>query len=473
MFSIKASRLLGKFYHKAIQDIEISGVCYDTRTMIPNSVFVCIKGDTEDGHRYARLASQKGAKIIIAEKQPDCKAAVILTDDTKEALRYLTMRFYGKPQIELYGITGTNGKTTTSYMLREILNRSGRACGVIGTNGAFSGGVEIGIPKSTPTTPNILELYQILHKMQEMGADTAVLEVSSHALSQKRVDGLSFEVGVFTNLSGDHLDYHKDMEDYFLAKKRLFDISKTGVVNADDEYGDRLLKENPDFISFGIQRGEIKAENISLKRDGSEFELAIKGKRVLAKINIAGLFSVYNALAASAAAYASGIDLKAIAEGLAAVDGVEGRMERFSAGDINVIIDYAHTPDGLLKVLKSLKGIGGRLITLFGCGGDRDRTKRAVMGRIAVEYSDLTIITSDNPRTENQTEIIIDILSGVKRDNYIVIENRERAIGAALSIAKSGDTLLLAGKGQERYQIIGKEKFPFDERKIIEKYSKR
>ncbi len=461
---------MGKYYHSSIGEAELDGVCYDTRNMVKNSVFVCINGDTEDGHRYAHRAAQMGARVIIADKNIHCSATVILTDDTMSALHYLTKRFYGVPDIRLFGITGTNGKTTTSYMLLEILKASGSKCGIIGTNGAFADGEAVDVGQSTPTTPNMPELYAMLSKMESRGIDTAVMEVSSHALCQNRVDGLKFEVGVFTNLTGDHLDYHKDMEDYFAAKKRLFDISSIGAVNADDEYGSRILEANSNLIGFGIQRGEVRAENILLKNDGAEFELVLGGKRLHQRINISGLFSVYNALAAAAAAYAAGIDAKCISEGLGSVKGIEGRMERLSAGGVNVIIDYAHTPDGLLKVLGSLKSLGGRLITVFGCGGDRDRTKRALMGKLSVENSDLAIITSDNPRTESPTEIIIDILTGVGKDNYMVIENRERAIEMALSLAKVGDTVLLAGKGQERYQIIGKEKRPFDEREIVKKY---
>ncbi|MBQ7794038.1 MAG: UDP-N-acetylmuramoyl-L-alanyl-D-glutamate--2,6-diaminopimelate ligase [Clostridia bacterium] len=463
---------MGKYYHSSIPDTELDGVCYDTRSMKPNTVFVCINGSFEDGHKYAVRAVSKGARVIIASKHIDCGAAVILTDDTESALHYLIKRFYGKPRLELFGITGTNGKTTTSYMLAAILKASGRCCGIIGTNGCFVDGEDVGIVQNTPTTPNMPELYAILAKMEEMGADCAVMEVSSHSLVQNRVDGLDIKTGVFTNLSGDHLDYHRDMEDYFAAKRRLFDISENAAVNADDEYGRRILAENENAVGFGILGGEVRAGDISLFSDGAEFELIFGKTAVRQRINISGLFSVYNALAAATAAYVSGVDIADIKAGLASVGGVVGRMERLAAGDVNVIIDYAHTPDGLLKVLSSLRGIGGRIITVFGCGGDRDRTKRAVMGDIATQNSDITVITSDNPRTENPTEIIIDILSGVKRDNYIVIENRERAIEAALSIAKKGDTVLLAGKGQERYQIIGREKRHFDEREIVERLLK-
>lgn len=452
----------------SIPDFEIDGVCYDTRRMEKNSVFVCIKGENDDGHRYAARAAQLGARVIIASRHIDCSAAVILTNDTKAALEYLVKRFYGEPKLRLFGITGTNGKTTVSYMMSAIFKAAGISCGIIGTNGAYLNGEAIESGQTTPTTPDMPELYKILSQMEKMGAEACVMEVSSHALSQGRVGGLRFETSVFTNLTQDHLDYHKDMEDYFKAKCKLFDISQKTAVNGDDSYGKRLKSD--DFVGYGIENGEIRAEGISLSSDGAEFDMVFGKSRIRQRINIPGLFSVYNALAAATACYISGVDMSAVSMGLMSVNGVFGRMERIETEGVNVVIDYAHTPDGLSKVLTSLKEVsGGRLICLFGCGGDRDRTKRAVMGNIATELADLAIITSDNPRTESPSEIIIDILSGVKKDNYIAIENREKAILLALNIAKKGDTLLLAGKGQERYQIIGREKIEFDEREIIKR----
>lgn len=437
--------------------------------MEKDSVFVCIRGEQDDGHRYASRAAKLGARIIIASRHIDCNATVILTNDTKAALEYLVKRFYGEPKLRLFGITGTNGKTTVSYMTSAIFAAAGISCGIIGTNGAFLNGETIESGQSTPTTPNMPELYKTLSQMEKKGAEVCVMEVSSHALAQDRVNGLRFEASVFTNLTQDHLDYHKDMEDYFAAKCKLFEISDKAAVNIDDSYGKRIC-ENALVVGYGIDGGEVRAEGIKLLSDGSEFDLVFGRNRVRQRINIPGLFSVYNALAAATACYISGIDIDAISAGLLSINGVFGRMERIETEGVSVVIDYAHTPDGLSKVLTSLKEVtGGRLICLFGCGGDRDRTKRAIMGNIATELSDLVIITSDNPRTEAPTEIIIDILSGVKRDNYIAIENREKAIRLALAIAKRGDTLLLAGKGQERYQIIGKDRIEFDEREIIKR----
>ena len=439
--------------------------------MNAGGVFVCISGENEDGHRYARRACELGARVIIAQKQLVCSVPVILTDDTRAALSYLTMRFYGTPALKLFGITGTNGKTTVSYLTEAILAASGKSCAVIGTNGTYFGGTELATHQNTPTTPNMPELYGILSELEKRGADSAVMEVSSHALAQGRVDGLHFESAIFTNLTQDHLDYHKSMEEYFAAKRRLFDMCTCGAANADDEYGQRILAECPHIISYGIDSGEIRAENIEYRPDGAEFTLLLGRQRLHQRINIPGSFSVYNALAAAAGCFAAGIGAEDISAGLETVHGVCGRMERISCGDFDVIIDYAHTPDGLMKVLEALRGITeGRVICVFGCGGDRDRTKRAVMGEIAARLSDIAVITSDNPRTEPPTEIIIDILTGVKSDNYIVIENREKAIAAAMAMARKGDAVLLAGKGQERYQIIGREKRHFDEREIIARY---
>lgn len=440
--------------------------------MKKNSVFVCIKGENDDGHRYAVKAAELGAKIIFASRHIDCNAVVILTNDTKSMLEYLVKRFYGMPKLRLFGVTGTNGKTTVSHMIASVFAAAGISCGIIGTNGVFLDGEELESERNTPTTPNMPELYMILSELEKKGAEACVMEVSSHALTQDRVNGLCFETAVFTNLTQDHLDYHKNMEDYFLAKCRLFEISERVSVNADDEYGRRIINTFDNCIGYGCENGDIRAENIVLSADGAEFGIICGRSRVRQKINIPGLFSVYNALAAYTACYISGIEAETISAGLKNVDGVLGRMEHIDANGISVLIDYAHTPDGLSKVLTSLKEVtNGRLICLFGCGGDRDRTKRAVMGDIATKLADVAVITSDNPRTESPTEIIIDILSGVRNDNYIVIENREKAIETAYNMAREGDTLLLAGKGQERYQIIGKERRFFDEREIIKRIS--
>ncbi len=458
---------MGKYYHKSIEDIEITDVCYDSREVKKDTVFVCIEGENDDGHRYAGQAVRSGAKVVIAEKPISCGGNIIFAPNTRKVLKELINKFYGVPKVKLIGITGTNGKTTVSHMIAQILCGSGIKTGIIGTNGVYIDGKEYYCSRNTPTTPNQLELYKALAEMEKQDVRYCTMEVSSHALIQDRVYGLRFDTGVFTNLTQDHLDFHTDMDDYFLAKKRLFQISDKAVINADDIYGRKLLDEM-EATSFGITNGDVRADNIKLNPDGTEFDLIISGRVIRQRINIPGLFSVYNALAAAAVCANLEISAEDISKGLEAIGGIVGRMEHAFFGDVNVIIDYAHTPDGLTKVLESLKTVtDGRLICVFGCGGDRDRTKRAVMGNIATNLSSLAVITSDNPRTEPPNEIIIDILSGVKKDNYIVIENREKAIRTALSIAKKGDTVLLAGKGQESYQIIGNEKHYFNERDIV------
>lgn len=466
--------MLGRYYNDEIPDIEITGISCNTKDVEYGNIFVCIEGSSEDGHKYAQKAYELGAKIIVSSKPLMVSVPVVETNDTKEALCYLTKRYYGVPDLKLFAVTGTNGKTSVSYFSAEILKAAGLKCGIIGTNGVWLGDEEIQINLSTPTTPDMPGLYHILSVMQKHGADCAVMEVSSHALSQNRIDGLSFEAGAFTNLTQDHLDYHKTMEDYFLAKQKLFEVCKTGAVNIDDSYGKRILEKYPHLISYGEREGIVRAENIRYETEGSIFELIIGQSRYVQQIHIPGTFSVYNALASAAMCYAAGISDIAITSGLKNMRGICGRMERISCrGGFDIIIDYAHTPDGLLKVLESIDKIkNGRVICVFGCGGDRDRTKRPIMGKIATEMSDIAVITSDNPRCEPPVEIIIDILTGVVSDNYIVIENRKKAIEAALNMARPGDIVLLAGKGQERYQIIGREKRFFDEREIIEKYIK-
>lgn len=433
---------------------------------------MAIKGNEDDGHRYINDAAKKGAKVIIAEHAIDCNVPIILTDDTRSALCYLVKNFYGEPKIDLIGVTGTNGKTSTTYMIESIMRRNGIKTGVIGTLGVKVGEEKLVTFTKTSTTPDILELYRILEAMSEK-ADVCAMEVSSHGLAQERVSGLWFKVGVFTNLTRDHLDYHKTMEEYYSAKKKLFTVSEKAVINADDSYGKRLLSECKNAVSYGINEGDICAFDIEKTASGSHFSVVLGGEKVDINLKIPGEFYIYNALAAIAACHIMGVSNGAIQEGISFVSEISGRMESLDIDGVNVIIDYAHTPDGLLKVLKTLRNIqSGKIICLFGCGGDRDRSKRPIMGRIATENSEITIVTSDNPRTENPNEIIIDILTGIKKDNYIVVPNREKAIYTALSMADRGDTVLLAGKGQEKYQIVGKEKFPFDEREIVRKRGK-
>ncbi len=465
-----ASKLFGKKWTE--RDVEITGITIDSREVKPGYAFVCITGAVRDGHEFAKIAAQSGAAVIVAEHAVDVGVPVVEYADTKLALAEISSVFYGEPEkkLKLIGITGTNGKTTVSYLIKKILETAGKTVGIIGTNEILAGDRDVGIKSSTPTTPNSLELRRIFAKMLEMGAEYVVMEVSSHALDLHRVAGLQYEVGVFTNLTQDHLDYHKTMENYFLAKKKLFDISKTGVINADDEYGARLLGDIPcKAVSIGRNNADLTAEDIKIDAKGVEFTAVYEGRKYPVSLAIPGMFSIYNGICAMAAAFALGISPQAIVQGISSAGGVCGRLERVPTNtDYSVIIDYAHTPDGLENVLNAVNSFKkGRCIAVFGCGGDRDASKRPIMGEIGVRLADIAVITSDNPRTENPEKIIEDIVAGAGEGEYKVIVNRREAIGYALSIAKKDDVVLLAGKGQETYQIIGTEKTHFDEREVV------
>ena len=453
-------------------DSEVADITIDSRSVAEGSVFVCIRGENVDGHKFAKMAEEKGAVCIICEEPVPVDIPFIVYPDTKIALAEIASRFYGEPEkkLHLVGITGTNGKTSVSYFAKKILESCGKKVGIIGTNEILVGSEDVGIKSSTPTTPNSLELRKIFAKMIEMGAEYVVMEVSSHALDLHRVEGLSYDVGVFTNLTRDHLDYHKTMENYFLAKKKLFDISKVGVINGDDEYGKRILEGNKSkLISIGIKDAELLAENIEIDEKGVKFAVTYKGEKYTVSLPVSGMFSVYNGLCAFGTAIALGIPADKVAEGLSMANGVCGRLERVETNtDFSVIIDYAHTPDGLENVLSAVNSFKkGRCIAVFGCGGDRDATKRPIMGEIGTRMSDIAIITSDNPRTEDPKAIIDDILAGAVDGKYTVVENRKEAIKYAISLAEKDDIVLLLGKGQETYQIIGTEKTHFDEREIV------
>lgn len=452
-------------------DCEVKDITIDSRAVGEGSVFVCIRGENVDGHSFAKMAEEKGAVCIVCEESLELSVPQVVYSDTKIALSYIASKFYGEPEkkLHLVGITGTNGKTSVSYFIKKILESKGKRVGIIGTNEILVGEDEVGIKSSTPTTPNSLELRKIFAKMLEMGAEYVVMEVSSHALDLHRVEGLTYDVGVFTNLTRDHLDYHKTMENYFLAKKKLFDISKAGVVNVDDEYGKKILEDKEGKISVGIKDADLLAENIEINEKGVSFDACYKGEKCHTFLPVSGMFSVYNGLCALGACTQLGISLSDAAKGLSLTDGVLGRLERVDIDtDYSVIIDYAHTPDGLENVLSAVNSFKkGRCIAVFGCGGDRDSTKRPIMGKIGTENTDIAIITSDNPRTEDPKAIINDIVSGAVPGKYTVVENRRDAIKYAMSLAEKDDIVLLLGKGQETYQIIGKEKIHFDEREIV------
>lgn len=453
-------------------DAEITGIAYDSRKVKPGDVFVCISGFETDGHKYAGKAVEKGAAAVIAEHAVDAGVPTAVVENTRHALSYAADVFYGHPsgKFRLVGVTGTNGKTTTTFLVKSILEKAGHKVGLIGTNKNMIGEREL---PSERTTPESLELTELFAEMAKEGADFVVMEVSSHSLSLSRVEFCEFDVGAFTNLTQDHLDFHKTMENYLAAKKKLFDMCKTGVINADDEGGRKILADcSCVSVSYGIDSAaDILAGNIDYGAHGVDFDCDALGAAMRIHINTPGRFSVYNALAAVGICTALGISAEDISEGLRSVPGVCGRAEVVPTGrDYTVMIDYAHTPDGIENILKSIRGFAkGRIVILFGCGGDRDRTKRPKMGRIAGELADFCVVTSDNPRTEDPGEIIKEIIPGVEETGcpYTVIENRKEAIRYALDNAETGDVILLAGKGHETYQILKSGKIHFDEREIV------
>lgn len=467
-----ASKLLGKEWLDKFEDTEITGIAYNSRNVMPGNIFVCIKGYETDGHKYARDAVNNGASIIIAQDKIDVEVPVWYVENSRRTIAELACEFYGNAskKFKLVGVTGTNGKTTITYLVKSILDEAGKCVGIIGTNQNIIGDKVLLTQSTTPTTPNALELQQLFAEMAQSEAEYVVMEVSSHALELDRVHGCRFDVGVFTNLTQDHLDFHGTMENYLGAKAKLFDICDKGVVNFDDEGGKKIVRgASCEMLTVGLgEECGLRAENIKISARGTDFDMIYKGEKYPVHIQIPGKFSVYNAICAAGAALELGISPETICRGLAAATGVTGRVEVVPTDtDYTVIIDYAHTPDGLENIIKCIKEFAeGRVITLFGCGGDRDNTKRAVMGEIAGKYSDFSIITSDNPRTEDPEKIVAQIEEGMKRTNgeYTVITDRREAIAYALDNAGKGDAIILAGKGQETYQIIGKEKFDFDER---------
>ena len=451
---------------------EISGITCDSRAVEKGYAFVCINGASVDGHNFAKSALEKGAAVVITERNLGLDREVTVSD-THAAYALMSKEFFGKPAscLRLIGVTGTNGKTSVTYMLKAILEEAGYKTGVIGTIQNMIG--DRVIPAAN-TTPDAYNLNKMFKEMADEGCDFAIMEVSSHALDQKRVYGIDFEVAAFTNLTQDHLDYHLTMENYLDAKKKLFAMCKTAVVNLDDSYAKEIL-ESTDCkkVTFSEKRNDstFSAKYINLRPEGIEYELVGYNLIKHIKLKTGGKFSVYNSLCAAVCAMELGVELSVIAEALEKLNGVKGRAEIVPTGrDFTVIIDYAHTPDGLVNILSTFKEIKiGRLVCLFGCGGDRDSSKRAIMGAVAAKLSDFVIVTSDNPRSEDPMKIINEIVSGMKdsKTPYTVIENRIEAINYAIENAESNDIIILAGKGHEDYQILSTGKIHLDEREIV------
>ena len=457
--------------------MKISGIACDSRKVKPGNVFVCITGYETDGHKYAKSAVENGAVAVVAEHDlPTVDVPCVIVDNTRKAMSEMAATFYDYPykKFKLIGITGTNGKTTTTYLIKSILEHLGKKVGLIGTNQNMIGDM---IMETSRTTPDSLELMQLFDMIASHNVDYVVMEVSSHALALDRVTACTFDVGAFTNITQDHLDFHKTMEEYLAAKSILFNICNTGVVNKDDARSEYLIENARcrNMITYGINQDcDLKASNIILNEDGVKFDINYGGMEEHVDLPIPGEFSVYNALTAIGCCMAENIPLDLAVDGLHSAKGVKGRIEivRTPGTNYTVIIDYAHTPDGLLNVINAIRGFAkGRIVTLFGCGGDRDASKRPIMGKIAGELTDFCIVTSDNPRTEDPEKIIKQVVEGVKQTDcdYEVITNRFSAIEYALDHAKKNDIILLAGKGHETYQVLGKDTIKFDEREIVQK----
>ena len=458
----------------ADMEMEISNVSYDSRVTRPGDLFVAMRGFETDGHAYIGRAAAAGAAAVVCEQPPEDGVPYVQVENSRRALAVLGGNFFGHPAdaMTMAAVTGTNGKTTTTYLLKAILEQeAGAKVGLIGTNQNMIGAEVLPTER---TTPESFELQRLFAQMRDAGCTHVVMETSSHALALDRVYGVHYAVGVFTNLTQDHLDFHRTMEAYCDAKALLFQNCDMGVYNADDPWAARLMAGAAcrKFSYAENAEADLRAERISLGAEEITFDAVTKTQRVPIKVGIPGGFMVYNTLDVLGAALALGVPLEKSAEALARVPHVKGRVEVVPTPgkDYTILIDYAHSPDGLKNVLTSVKGFAkGRTIALFGCGGDRDRTKRPKMGRIAAEIADFVVVTSDNPRTEEPAAIIADILPGLEGSAtpYVVVENRVEAIHWAMDHAKPGDVIALCGKGHETYQEINHVKHHMDEREIV------
>ena len=486
---VTVSKLFQTMYGQMVvtHDVEVGRMQYDSRKIQRSDCFVAIKGTASDGHTFIQSAINQGAKVVVLEDDkvlpdPLCMHAGVLkvvVPDSRRALAVMSANYFDHPskKLRLVGITGTNGKTTTSHLIKAILEAGGEKVGLVGT-------IEYQIGKqiitATHTTPESLELNELFASMVENNCTSVSMEVSSHALDQSRVYGLDFDAAVFTNLTQDHLDYHSTMDNYFKAKKILFTFLKPSgcaVINHEDQWGIQLLNSvEAKKISYGINStADIFAKEIQLSINGTTFIVSNGQEECTVSTPLIGTFNVYNVLAAYTTGMALGLSQEQILAGIKNLKNVRGRFERIvSPAGWTAIVDYAHTPDALENCLKTIHDVlpkenRGRIITVFGAGGDRDKTKRPMMGRIAGDYSDLVIVTSDNPRTEVPEVIIDDVLQGIIRHASVLREvDRQTAIERAIKCAQRGDVVLIAGKGHEDYQIIGKEKKHFSDREVVE-----
>lgn len=455
-------------------ETEIENVYYDSREVTPGSLFVAVAGFASDGNRFIPMARSKGAAVVVTAKKPEEEMPYVLVESDRMALALLGCNFYDHParSMTVIGVTGTNGKTSVTLLLKQVLETVlGAKVGLIGTMANMVGDEVIPTER---TTPESFELQGLFARMRDAGCTHVVMEVSSHAVALERIGGVAFDVAAFTNLTEDHLDFHKTMDAYCAAKAELFRRCRLAVVNADDSYAGRILEAAKCPVLTTAVTGEaaLKATQIELLSEGIRFTAVAGQERAEVKLPIPGRFTVYNALTVLGIARQLGISLDQCAGALEKVRGVKGRVEVVPTPgkDYSVLIDYAHTPDGLENVLRSVRDFcRGRVIAVFGCGGDRDPMKRPIMGNIGVKLSDVAIITSDNPRTEDPMKIIEDILKGVNQElgEYIVMEDRRQAIRYAMDIGEKNDIIVLAGKGHETYQDIGGKKYHLDEREEV------
>ena len=464
---------------------DILALAHDSRKVEPGTLFVCMKGATVDGHSFAAAAVAKGAVAVLAEQEVAGvdTVPVIRTPDVRQAVERIAAWFYGDPstQLRLVGVTGTNGKSTTTHIIRSIFNRAGRPCGVSGTLHTLIGDRVVPVKN---TTPDVLDLQSTLRDMVDGGMKAVAMEVSSHALALGRVAGCEYDTAVFTNMTQDHLDFHQTMENYREAKSLLFrqlvadgsqKANKSAIANIDDPAGEYMLAQTKARrIGYGMsEKADLRAVDIDLRPEGASFRVTGRWGEFAVQSRLTGLFNVYNMWAAIGVGCAEGIDIPVIQASLAEFEQVPGRFERVDIGrPFSVIVDYAHTPDGLENVLKTAKQfVRGQLIVVFGCGGDRDRTKRPIMGELATRYADRAIVTSDNPRSEDPEFIIGQIMAGITspeaRRKTTTEPDRRTAIRQALALGQPGDVILIAGKGHENYQILADRTIHFDDREVV------
>ncbi len=458
-------------------DRPVENIAYDSRRVQRNGMFVALRGEKNDGHNFIDQAIEKGATVIVTEKEEKhSRATCLVVENSREALAGLAATFYRRPaeRLKIAGITGTNGKTTTTFLIKHICEKAGLRCGLIGTVR-----YEIGerVLPATRTTPESLDLQELLAQIVNAGCRAAAMEVSSHALAQNRTGDIEWDVAVFTNLTQDHLDFHRTMENYFEAKAKLFTglagqqkkRKPIAIVNIDDRYGERLvgrIDKNVSVITFGMgARADFRASNYRMEFGGTSYQLDARGRSYLVRVPLIGRFNVANSMAAIAAASALGVNLREAILSLGKSPQVPGRLETVPAKrQFQVYVDYAHTPDALLNVMKTLRELAPRrLIVVFGCGGDRDRQKRPLMAQAVDQNADYAIVTSDNPRKEDPDAIITEVEKGFRSDHYEKITDRAQAIARAVEIAQPRDIVLIAGKGHEAYQEFADHTVPFDD----------